>query len=261
MTTILASQVTGSSFPSTYNLNFHPAQLGAAIAYAFEADQNVTEASGAVSAWGGTVAASGIQMIQTTPANQMVYTASAQNGLPGVKNTTGTLPGSFMKTQATVPAAQLLTATPFLLTTAISLNTSSGGAIISQMNGTDGSPGWGVIGSSTVGLYLFNQTGQQRFSRALLAAAKHILSWTYDGSNTVAGLKMYVDGVLQTDTTYDNTTGTPDFTSTGYLGLNIDDGSSPDLTESYAHYLVTGASAVANRVNMENYLNTKWAIF
>ncbi len=92
------------------------------------------------------------------------------------------------------------------------VKTDSSGAIVSNLNYAL-SPGWifavSLIGTNNLEFGIVNDdvsAGRYRRGSTNIKDGKwHFVSFTYDGSNAVTGIQLYVDGTLETMTTFLNT--------------------------------------------------------
>lgn len=125
-------------------------------------------------------------------------------------------------------------ATPFSLSAWIKTSATTEQGILSTLNGLGGFQGWEMELTPTTGFLNFfvinsnpsNQIEVHGSTDLIGAGLKYVVA-TYDGSKTAAGVKLYVNGVLETPTvTTDALTGSAANGIAAHVGSRID-GTSP----------------------------------
>ena len=110
---------------------------------------------------------------------------------------------------------------------------------------------WNVNAAGQVELYLVNADGSAKRARrggtVLTGGTTYKLNATYDGSNTAAGIKVYVNGVLETMTLLGDSD--PGTLASGTTFLGKYNYSSPSaFTGTIDEYRSEGATSSANRI-------------
>lgn len=268
MSDAIVTTVSGATFPAKYNINFTPAQLGAAILLWLAADKGTTVSGTAITNWASQAPAAGPSLVSTgvSAAN---LTASVQNGRPGIVFAgDGTAANrAVLETAVTLGALNFDTNVPFTIFLAVKWGISpSAQTVILQQCAS--SLGWEVIreaGGGRTGLYFFNGSseGFSRYSTMGTASTTQLITLKYSGaSNGGAGITGYLNGSSQTADTFDTSAGFH-FATSGPVpfGIDIDGGGAGDLSSYLEVVICAGALSDTDRGKVETYLNTKWAIF
>jgi hypothetical protein len=173
--------------------------------------------------------ACGTSNTETTTAGTLTW--GTNTGLPG---TTPTFSGTTYTSGANQTATNFTGATPFsvsswvnnpgttaaLQTVASTLNPASnfaGWETLIQAASGSWMPGFSLISNVTGNIIAVNGT------TTVSGSGTHYIVWTYDGSKTAAGVKMYVDGAIQSVTVVDDTlTGSAANTKPVSIGARTD---------------------------------------
>jgi hypothetical protein len=192
-------------------LAWRPTALGAGLNLWLKANSGLTLSSAGRASALLDQSSNAYTLGQTASGSQLLYTASAQNGLPGLSNDTYGTTLRDLKSAAYLPAVGYEYNQPF----SISFAFVYGGGVRNSYNylfghyeTATGAAGYrGIIvsiGSSsgvanTIGIRLQNTTAaaiQVSGSTVLVAGKCYCCTITYDGSGLAAGLKLYVNGIV-----------------------------------------------------------------
>jgi hypothetical protein len=251
----------------------YPIQLGALIKGWWSADQNILLAGSSVSSWGDRTVTATKLTPQTSP-QPIIYTAVAQNGLPGLQTgqtTNSNATAAVLFSIAPVPTLAIDWNLPTSLTMAYKAGFFTGTTNVQPLvhySTTSPNGLWG---------YYSNWNGQINFRLATTAGVAisaagpnmfavntlvHV-TVTYDGSGTQAGIKFYVNGLLVAT----GSGGTPITTGSvngATSALRFFSGFQSGLTpapDMLFEVVFSGAVLTAAQVlAMDQYLNAKWAL-
>jgi Concanavalin A-like lectin/glucanases superfamily len=255
------------------NILPYPLQLGALLKGWFSADNNIVLSGSNVSSWTDRTT-NAIHVTPQTSPQPIVYTAIAQNGLPGLQtaqttNTNAT--AAVLFTGAPIPALAIdwnlpvsfsmaMKAGSFTGTTNVQplvhYSTTSPNGLFGYYSNWNGNISVRIVTTAGASIQL---TGQAMFA---VNTTVHV-TFTYDGSGTTAGMRFYVNGLLVTT----GSGGTPITTGScngATSALRLFSGFQSGLTaapDMLFEVVFTGAALTAAQVlSMDTYLNAKWAL-
>ena len=223
----------------------------------------------------------------------LLYTANAQNGLPGLHNDTGFGQSRYLQTVSNPFSSAFTHLTPFSVAIAFrrEIINNLTEALIHQMVNHNAYyyQGWGIFlnffyGLGAASLWIGNTFAGVSASQILVRGSTvltngtgYVLIVNYDGSGTAAGVSMYLNGVAETMTVVGDSlvTGTiPD--TTGFTAsvtggtvattapLSIGDswnGGSANSDYFFEWILLDRQMTSLEATNCSSYLNSKWALY
>ncbi len=254
----------------------YPQQLGSALKAWFTANAGITQASNIVSAWADQ-SGNGITLT-SVGASPIDYVPADQNGLPGVVTSLTTNSGTAVLSTASFSGTTAQNSVDFDMTTSFSVSLALKAGAFTSGTSTDqlligtgiAATGWYIESrSSTVsaGLaFILEPPGGTALKIGYPQPASgttYHLTVTYDGSNAIAGLKMYLNGVLVTPAATVGTTGAGTLLQSAarYFSIFTKPASAyNDPTTVFEAVIVNTALSSAQVTLMDTYLNSKWAL-
>jgi len=268
-----AFRLTGTTFtrpglPTLFDLSF----LAPNVLAWYAADQQVTvDGSSNVLSWGD-LTGNGNALLNTSGTNYMKQVLNVQNGKAAVQNPATTNAGTnYLSTASAVASLGSFTsATPFTMVAVIKANAAfarSGqpfGNILRNGNANALSGVQLLIdGLGKVNIMIKGATVGQlgaKGSTTLIVNTPYNIIATYDGSNTVAGIQVYINGVAETMTAAFSTAIVGALAANGPLTV----GAIGNLNFAATDYLLEVAllnikMSAAQIANLDAAWNQKWA--